>query len=50
MSETRSEHTLFYGSTPDKPLAFTVPPVEATPDQPLPDQSMSAQTDLKSSR
>lgn len=36
MSETHSQYTLFYGSTPDKPLAFTVPPIEATPDQPLP--------------
>jgi hypothetical protein len=26
-----------YGITPDKPLAFTLPPVEARPDQPLPD-------------
>ncbi|WP_433754688.1 hypothetical protein [Nocardia sp. CA-135398] len=25
-----------YGLTPDKPLAFTVPPIEAEPDQPLP--------------
>ncbi|MBF6185066.1 hypothetical protein [Nocardia farcinica] len=37
MPETGPEHTIFYGSTPDRPLAFTVPPVEATPDRPLPD-------------
>ncbi|MGW5216375.1 hypothetical protein ACWEQA_00765 [Nocardia sp. NPDC004085] len=37
MAETRPEYTVFYGSSPDKPLAFTVPPVEARPDQPLPD-------------
>ncbi|MGV9751129.1 hypothetical protein [Nocardia farcinica] len=37
MPETGPEHTIFSGSTPDRPLAFTVPPVEATPDRPLPD-------------
>ncbi|WP_280500598.1 hypothetical protein [Nocardia farcinica] len=37
MPETRPEYTIFYGSRPDKPLAFTIPPVEARPDQPLPD-------------
>ncbi|WP_174186460.1 hypothetical protein [Nocardia barduliensis] len=37
MPETAPEHTIFHGSNPDKPLAFTVPPVEATPGQPLPD-------------
>ncbi|MGV9676448.1 hypothetical protein ACWDSJ_14320 [Nocardia sp. NPDC003482] len=30
-------HHVYYGLTPDRPLAFTVPPVEATPDTPLPD-------------
>ncbi|WP_157106611.1 hypothetical protein [Nocardia arthritidis] len=36
MPERRSEH-IVYGLTPDTPLAFTGPPVEAQPDQPLPD-------------
>ncbi|NKY27744.1 hypothetical protein [Nocardia gamkensis] len=39
MPETSAEHSIFCSSTPDKPLAFTVPPVEATPEQPLPDVS-----------
>jgi hypothetical protein len=30
------EHAV-HGFTPDTPFAFTLPPVEATPDQPLPD-------------
>ncbi|MBF6299086.1 hypothetical protein IU459_16270 [Nocardia amamiensis] len=37
MPETSPEHNIFYGSSPDKPLAFMIPPVEARPDQPLPD-------------
>ncbi|MFF7944523.1 hypothetical protein ACFZC5_32860 [Nocardia gamkensis] len=36
MPEDCPEYTV-YGFTPDTPLAFTVPPVEATPGQPLPD-------------
>ncbi|WP_019925437.1 hypothetical protein [Nocardia sp. BMG111209] len=36
MPDDRSTFT-FYGLTPDKPLAMTLPPVEATPDMPLPD-------------
>jgi hypothetical protein len=39
MPESRPEYVV-YGLTPDKPLAFTVPPVEATPDQPLPDAGL----------
>ncbi|WP_174188383.1 hypothetical protein [Nocardia barduliensis] len=37
MPEDRHEYTVYYGFTPDRPLAFTVPPVQAQPDQPLPD-------------
>ncbi|WP_156959827.1 hypothetical protein [Nocardia sp. BMG51109] len=33
----RLTYTVFDGSSPDHPLAFTVPPVEATPGTPLPD-------------
>ncbi len=36
MPKDRPQYTV-YGFTPEMPLAFTVPPVEATPDQPLPD-------------
>jgi hypothetical protein len=36
MPSDRSEYVV-YGITPDKALTFTAPPVEATPDQPLPD-------------
>ncbi|WP_156959582.1 hypothetical protein [Nocardia sp. BMG51109] len=36
-SSDRPTYTIYYGSSPDHPLAFTVPPVEATPDQPLPE-------------
>jgi hypothetical protein len=34
-----SDHPVYtvYGFTPETPFAFTVPPVEARPDQPLPD-------------
>ncbi len=37
-SSDRPTYTV-YGFTPETPLAFTVPPVEATPDTPLPDES-----------
>ncbi|WP_024803509.1 hypothetical protein [Nocardia sp. BMG51109] len=33
----RPVHHVYYGLSPDRPAAFTVPPVEATPDTPLPD-------------
>ncbi|MFF3575278.1 hypothetical protein ACFYXQ_46895 [Nocardia jiangxiensis] len=33
-------HTIFYGANPNRPLAFTVPPVEATRDTPLPDAGL----------
>ncbi|WP_156959727.1 hypothetical protein [Nocardia sp. BMG51109] len=36
-SAERPVHHVFYGSSPDRPVAFTVPPVEATPETPLPD-------------
>ncbi|WP_280381674.1 hypothetical protein [Nocardia wallacei] len=36
-STDRPVHHVFYGADPNRPLAFTLPPVEATPDQPLPD-------------
>jgi hypothetical protein len=36
MPYERPEYVV-YGPTPDKPLAFTLPPVEAQPNQPLPD-------------
>ncbi|RDI55907.1 hypothetical protein [Nocardia mexicana] len=36
-STDRPAYHIFYGADPERPLAFTVPPVEATPDQPLPD-------------
>ncbi|PPJ23136.1 hypothetical protein C5E45_29310 [Nocardia nova] len=37
MPEDRPQHTVYYGFDPTRPVAFTVPPVEATPEQPLPD-------------
>jgi len=37
VSSDRPTYHVYYGLDPDKALAFTVPPVEATPDQPLPD-------------
>ncbi|MBF6207255.1 hypothetical protein IU483_24650 [Streptomyces gardneri] len=36
MPNERPEYVV-YGLTPDNPLAFTLPPVEAQPNQPLPD-------------
>ncbi|WP_156959567.1 hypothetical protein [Nocardia sp. BMG51109] len=36
-STARPVHHVYDGLILDKPLVFTVPPVEATPDQPLPD-------------
>ncbi|WP_156959301.1 hypothetical protein [Nocardia sp. BMG51109] len=38
MPRDQGEHVV-YGFTPDRPVAFTVPPVEARPDQPLPESS-----------
>ncbi len=35
--ESSPSKYVVFGITPNKPLAFTVPPVEAQPDQPLPD-------------
>lgn len=37
MPEDRSRYTVYYGFAPDQPVAITLPPVEAKPDQPLPD-------------
>ncbi|WP_157227316.1 hypothetical protein [Nocardia asiatica] len=36
-SEPSPSKYVVFGITPNKPIAFTVPPVEAQPDQPLPD-------------
>ncbi|WP_280377998.1 hypothetical protein [Nocardia wallacei] len=36
-STDRPVHHVFYGADPERPLAFTLPPVEATPETPLPD-------------
>ncbi len=37
MPDDRPQHTVCYGVDPTRPVAFTVPPVEATPEQPLPE-------------
>ncbi|MBH0779395.1 hypothetical protein [Nocardia bovistercoris] len=39
MSSDRPTYSV-YGLTPNQPFAFTVPPVEARPDQPLPDAGL----------
>ncbi|MGY2031351.1 hypothetical protein [Nocardia gipuzkoensis] len=37
MPEDRPQYAVYYGLTPDRPVAITLPPVEARPAQPLPD-------------
>lgn len=37
MPEDRPQYAIYYGLIPDRPVAITLPPVEARPDQPLPE-------------